>query len=188
MITSRDQPSAVLKATGSSEDILAFLKKQSRKKELNYFGLGYNLQEDSVKGWWPGDLQHLRPFFFFFFATESRITDSNQVEAIPVLDNPPSHPIHLMYAQEKVEERLSGYFRRAYGKDLIVFRAGGNRWPLYVGDRPSLKTNEHMYSVDYNDRLRSSTLPLEGQGDGMRSFAGRVRFPVPERQPSRPVR
>jgi hypothetical protein len=66
---------------------------------------------------------------------------------------------------------MSDYFRQAFGKDLIVFHAGGSSWSLLVGDRPEIQTGEDRVSVTYNNRLRAATVPLQQQGDGMRSFA-----------------
>ena len=78
-----------------------------------------------------------------------------------------------MYADDRIELRISYYFRRALGKDLIVFHAGGGTWPPLVGDRPKPRAEdgEDRVSATYIARLREAAPPLHDQGDGMRSFA-----------------
>jgi hypothetical protein len=103
--------------------------------------------------------------------TETRIADSQPAEAINTIEQAPARPIQLLFVQPEIEQRLNGYFNRAFGKELILYRPGGSQWPLLVGKRPALKSDEDMYSTDYNQRLLASTIPLAQQGDGMRSFA-----------------
>ena len=106
--------------------------------------------------------------------TEERITASDPVSSIDILNDVPSHPIHLMYSDDRLEDRLSRYFQLAFGEDLIVDRAAGSRAPLLTGCRPTRKPCEDRVSQSYVERLRTSTVPLQEQGDGMRSFASVV--------------
>jgi energy-coupling factor transporter ATP-binding protein EcfA2 len=169
--------SALMRRTGQGSDVLAFLEKHSRKIETDdkerpqYRGLGFSFIASKVEGWWAGNLMQLRPLFLLRVQTETRITDSRPAEAINTIEQTPAHPIQLLYVQPEIEKRISGYFRRAFGQDLILFRAGGSQWPLLVGSRPKLNPGEDIYSTDYNRRLLASTIPLVQQGDGMRSFA-----------------
>ncbi|MEC5290992.1 ATP-binding protein, partial [Aurantimonas sp. C2-3-R2] len=103
--------------------------------------------------------------------SETRITQSDPVPSINTLEQDPSHPIHLLAADDALEQRISGYFRRAFGKDLIVFRGGGSVVPLFVGDAARPAEGEDRVSTSYLKRLRDQTVPLHEQGDGMRSFA-----------------
>ena len=77
-----------------------------------------------------------------------------------------------MYLDEEVEARISKYFKDAFGKELCVYRLGGNKIPLRVGDRPV--RNSSTTFTGYEQDLYDKTLPLESQGDGMRSFASVV--------------
>ena len=115
--------------------------------------------------------------------TEGRITDSNPVDSIAVPDDPVSHPIHMLL-NDAIEKRLSHYFRRAFGEDLILNRAGGKRLPLLVGDRLTPKRGEDRISHTYCERLLASTVPLHDQGDGMRSFASVVLYVLAPITPS----
>lgn len=164
-----------LRHTGTGNQLVAYLEQQNRKrgdvKNCDYLGFRFALRAENVENWFATRLDVLRPLFCLRVATETRITDSNPAGAIPILDEPPSNPIHLLYADETIEHRISGYFQRAFDQELIVFRAGGSQWPLLVGSRPQLKPGEQIYGAKYNERLRASSIPLQQQGDGMRSFA-----------------
>ena len=96
--------------------------------------------------------------------TETRITDSNPANAIAVLDEAASHPIHMLYSDDQLEQKISEYFQRAFGEDLIVYRAGGNEWPIFVGKRLIPKTGEDRISKSYLERLRASAQPLRVAG------------------------
>ena len=119
---------------------------------------------------WPDKLGELGALFCLRILTEKRINDSDPIDAIDTLTENPTHPIHLLN-DDIVEKRLSDYFRRAFGQDLILYRAGGRNATLLVGDQPTIKSEEDRVSASYLERLRNSTQLLNTQGDGMRSFA-----------------
>ena len=104
-------------------------------------------------------------------STETRITFSNKQPSIDTVSSSPTHPTHIIYADDRIEQRLSRYFKRAFGKDLIVDRGGGSQIPLMVGTRPTAGIGEDRVSATYVERLRNVAQPLDTQGDGMRSFA-----------------
>ena len=106
--------------------------------------------------------------------TEDRISGSNPAPSYKVLEEPVSNPIQLLYRDDGLEKRISKYFRRAFGQDLIPFRLGGNEIPLLVGRRVKPTKGEDRISESYCRHLRDSTIPLAEQGDGMRSFASVV--------------
>lgn len=66
--------------------------------------------------------------------------------------------------------KISNLFRHAFGKDLIVFRAGGGTFPLYVGEKPTIGAGEDELSRSFVENLQANAIPLVQQGDGMRSF------------------
>ena len=74
------------------------------------------------------------------------------------------------------ENKISQYFRRAFGEDLILDRLGGNKIPLRVGGRRHPAQGEDHVSKTYIERLRDSTKLLQEQGDGMRSFASVILY------------
>jgi hypothetical protein len=76
-----------------------------------------------------------------------------------------------MQKDDKVEEKVSKLFKKAFGTDLIVHRNAGSEVPLFVGSRPTPPTGGDRVSPAYLANLEK--LPrLEKQGDGMRSYTG----------------
>ena len=164
--------------SGGTEEFGAFLEEHTQIRTVEsrwlYSGYRFSLRtRHDARGDWPAQLKQFRPLFCMRLATESRITDSNPADAIDFLEQPASDPIHMLYLDDQLEERMSQYFRSAFGQDLIVFRLGGNKIPLFVGHRPipDYQEGEDRLSKTYVERVRSSAVPLFQQGDGMRSFA-----------------
>ena len=175
---SRVLASAKLRSLGTPESFEKFVRENARVVSQNQgnsiniqgYGISLGVGRNSFGSMWPRSIAQFRSLFCLRIPTENRITDSNPANAIDPLTDNPSHPIHLLY-DDRVEERLSEYFRRAFGQDLILYRAGGRRSPLLVGERPIPIGREDRVSATYLERLIDATIPLEAQGDGMRSFA-----------------
>lgn len=179
---------ASLRKAGTVDQLRSYLLEFARKvgddRNLTFQGFRYSIHGPSLEAYWHGNLEPLRPLFCTRIATETRITDSNPQNAIAILDQSPAHPIHMLYADDRLEARMSSYFRRAFGKDLILFHAGGASWPLLVGERPAFESGEDRVSATYNERLRQSTVPLQNQGDGMRSFVSVILHMLAPNTPS----
>lgn len=143
---------------------------QGRNLNIQGFGISLGLSGADLASRWPSQIQPFRSLFCRRIGTETRITDSNPTGAIDILRESPSHPIHLLY-NDQVESRISAYFRQAFTKDLILYRAGGSSSHLLVGERLTPKEGEDRISATYLERLSKSTEELQTQGDGMRSFA-----------------
>ena len=167
--------STTLHKTGTPEGLSGYFRKHAQVKTQGsdrvYSGYRFSVPERRIVEFWNDNLQQLRQFFCMRILTETRITDSNPANAIAVLDEPASHPIHMLYSDDQLERKISEYFQRAFGEALIVYRAGGNQLPLFVGERLAPKPDEDRISNSYLERLRTSANPLRDQGDGMRSFA-----------------
>ena len=165
-------------AVGTAEAFDGFVRENTRVElqsngrsfSIRGYGVNFGIGEVRFHSMWPDDLGALGALFCLRILTEKRINDSDPVDAIDIFTEDPTHPIHLLN-DDMVEKRLSEYFRLAFGQDLILYRAGGKRATLLVGDRPTLKGEEDRVSVSYLERLRNSTQLLNTQGDGMRSFA-----------------
>jgi energy-coupling factor transporter ATP-binding protein EcfA2 len=166
---------AKTKQKGNSNDLRSYLERYSQKsgdlENLTYGGIGFNIHHTNVS--WFDRVHDRHPVASFFttrLATESRINGSDPAGAIALYQTPPSHPIHLLLMDNMLAMTISDLFRKAFGKDLIIFRAGGSSFPLYVGRKPQLASNEDELSKSYVDRLLQNAVPLHSQGDGMRSF------------------
>ena len=162
---------------GTPEDFDKFVRRHVQIKTqgtawvLSAPGLSLPMPDLNLQAYWPQHVSMFRSLFCLRIPTETRITDSNPAPAIAVLDEPVSHPIHMLYKDDQLENRMSEYFRRAFGEDLILYRVGGSKFPLLVGDRLVPCWGEDRISTTYCKRLLASTVPLHEQGDGMRSFA-----------------
>ena len=165
-------------SVGTSEDFDKFVRQhaqirnQGNSWSISAYGLSVGLGGSNLnlKQYWPSDLNMFRSLFCLRVSTETRITDSNPANSIDTLQEPSSHPIHMLL-DDRIETKLSEYFRRAFDEDLILYRGGGSKLPLLVGERLVPEAGEDRISAAYLKRLLSSTVPLQQQGDGMRSFA-----------------
>ena len=161
--------------SGNGSTLLKYLEDNAQKigtsADLQYAGIGYSIHHRHVHMF--DDITNLQPIAGFFctrLPTETRITSSNPAKSIALFHEAPSHPIHLLLMDDRLANRISSLFKLAFGEDLIVFRGGGGKFPLYVGRKPSLQAGEDALSRTYIDRLIRDAVPLEKQGDGIRSF------------------
>jgi len=164
---------------GTEESLLSSLESHSKKAflgnpEPHYQGFGYNVYLPSIKNEWKNyknGLGQLFPVFVNALSTEERLKAANPPNSIKLTTEPPTHPIHFLQKNDELEKKFSGYFRQAFGTDLIVHRNAGNEVPLYVGKKPIPKSGEDRISEGYLADLEKLDL-LHLQGDGMRSFVG----------------
>jgi energy-coupling factor transporter ATP-binding protein EcfA2 len=168
---------ATLRKTGGADDLKAYLEKNALKLgevgQWHYSGMGYQIHHSHTGFFDREDDRHpIAAFFSARMATEVRITASDPAGPIALYKEPPTHPIHLLLKDPELGNTLSGHFRRAFGQDLIVFRAGGSSFPLYVGEKPK-KNKDWADELDksFVEALLAAAQPLSSQGDGMRSFA-----------------
>lgn len=76
----------------------------------------------------------------------------------------------MLNKSEVLAQKLSDYFRQAFGVDLVVNRNEMQTIPLHIGQAPV----KSAYTLDKQDDYYNqvAALPkLQEQGDGMRSFA-----------------
>ena len=183
--------SAEVRTTGSKESFVEFINQNAqvlpngpgRGMRIRGYGFSIGTSRQELGSMWPRSFAEFKPLFCSRILTESRIRDSDPTDAIDILTERPSNPIHLL-DDDRVEERLSEYFRRAFGQDLILYRGGGRRSHLLVGERLAPIEGEDRISATYLERLSGSTVRLEEQGDGMRSFASVILHLLASRTPS----
>ncbi len=166
----------VVKKEGSFED----LKKQliNRKKGNQYFfpthGPAHALNEDQLDGLWqkfPAPKGQLSNYFVKYLSTQERLGLVEPAQNQNFLDTLPTHPIHFLKEDEKLEGNFEKYFKQAFGQDVIINHSAGSIIPLHVGKRPITSMDKHLISKEYQLELRDQPL-LNLQGDGMKSFSG----------------
>ncbi len=177
----RSQPgvviiNATLNKVGTAEDLRAYLDSNAQKSgklgELRYGGIGYNIHHSHLQYFDQEDDRHpVASFFAKRLTTEDRIKDSDAAPALALYQSPPTHPIHVMLMDPHLSKDISEKFQHAFGKDLTPFRAGGGKYPLYVGIKPTVPAGKDELSREFVEALQASNVMLEAQGDGMRSFA-----------------
>lgn len=136
--------------------------------------LGHSLHQSQAHSDWQRSdhiLGQLSRWFCHLLSADERLHICNPPGNIALARDNPSHPIHFLLRDDKLEGRLSTKFRKAFGVDLVVHRNAGSQVPLHIGERPIPSPGEDRVSISYIERLEK--LPtLHTQGDGMRSFAG----------------
>ena len=56
---------------------------------------------------------------------------------------------------QALSKDVSDKFKHAFGKDLTPLRAGGNKFPLYVGDKPILPPGKDELTKEFLITLES---------------------------------
>ncbi|MES2817029.1 MAG: AAA family ATPase, partial [Pseudomonadota bacterium] len=118
-------------------------------------------QPNLQAGLWRGFMRSI--------TANDRLSICDQQPSIPP-NSQKSKPQHVLYEDDTALARASGYFKRAFGKDILINYRGGSVIPVHVGERPPAHLVDRA-SSEYVDALSKNPL-LERQGDGMKSFAG----------------
>jgi len=177
---------------GTEESLKAFLSKNNLNpaigifSESRYSGLGSKFDFNNLAKEWK-DLQNIdnsMPFNWLFsrenllgksfccmIKTGTRINDSDPSKSFAILREAPSNPIQFLFINIDIEEKISRYFRQAFGEDLIIYRMGGNEIPVLVGERIYPENHEYVTDPSYLKQIFQNARWLNNQGDGMRSFA-----------------
>lgn len=142
----------------------------------NHFsGLGIKIRENQARAFWANATSHglreLASFFVCRLDTEARLSVANPPSNIRLSHDILQHPIHYLQVDDALEKKVSGYFDKAFGEDLIVHRNAGSTVPLHCGERPIPATGEDRVSIGYLRELEKLPV-LHEQGDGMRAFVG----------------
>lgn len=130
---------------------------------------GNTFDTNSLKYYWTNHKLYngLHTIFVHRLSTEMRLTSSN---ALNRSSQPEKNPIYKLSKNERLAQKISDYFRQAFGVDLVVNRNEMMTIPLHVGQAP----NKTAYTMDKQDdyyHLVAELPKLQEQGDGMRSFA-----------------
>ena len=177
--------------SGTQEELLAYLNRHTKKtinqnNDIIYNGFNFSVYERNVGTFWSrtNGISGLAGLFCMRLQTESRITDSNPVPTFNAVEDKVSHPIHMLFLNDDLENKISEYFYQAFGENLIVYKLGGNEIPLLVGEHLVPQEGENHISSSYCRRLLNSTVLLKDQGDGMRSFASVILYLLVPTTPS----
>lgn len=163
---------------GSDEDLIAWLDENCDKRwvsgqEYYYHSGGGQTYKSNVPHYWAAGppYQDLGPFFVLFAGGEGRLGAASAASSIDFLTQPPQHPLHSLYMDPELEEKISGICARAFGAPLTLNRHAGAALYLHVGKAPAVQHGVSAPPREYLEAL--SKMPrLDQQGDGMKSFMG----------------
>ena len=153
-------------------DEATFLKGRFNVKQNGYYEMfesGLAFEKSILRSWWENRTFYngLHLLFIKRLSTECRLTSSN---ALQRNDHPERNPIYKLNQNESLAQKLSDYFRQAFGYDLIVNRSDMQTIPLHTGQAPDKTAFTIANQDEYYNQV--TKLPkLQEQGDGMRSFA-----------------
>ncbi|AWM86847.1 ATP-dependent endonuclease [Microvirga sp. 17 mud 1-3] len=116
-------------------------------------------------------IQSLANTMILHLGTEARLSAVNPVDLVNLVTEVITHPLHRLYDDDELEERLDRIFFRAFRQNLIVNRGAGRQVMLHSGKRPKLPKGKDRQSNDF--RTAVNQLPaVNDQGDGIRAFVG----------------
>ena len=153
-------------------DEATFLKGRFNVKQNGYYEMfesGLAFEKSTLRSWWENRTFYngLHLLFIKRLSTECRLTSSNALQRD---DHPERNPIYKLNQNESLAQKLSDYFRQAFGYDLIVNRSDMRTIPLHTGQAPDKTAFTIANQYEYYNQV--TKLPkLQEQGDGMRSFA-----------------
>lgn len=153
-------------------DEATFLKGRFNVNQNGYYEIfesGLAFAKSTLRSWWENRTFYngLHLLFIKRLSTECRLTSSN---ALQRNDHPERNPIYKLNQNESLAQKLSDYFRQAFGYDLIVNRSDMRTIPLHTGQAPDKTAFTIANQDEYYNQV--TKLPkLQEQGDGMRSFA-----------------
>lgn len=153
-------------------DETAFLNERFSLNEQGYyqsFESGSAFDHNTLQNYWENHTLYngLHMSFVKRLSTELRLTSSNALNRSSQAEK---SSIYKLYKSELLAQKLSDYFRQAFGVDLIVNRNEMQTIPLHTGQAP----DKMAFTIDRQDDYYNqvAALPkLQEQGDGMRSFA-----------------
>ncbi|MGA3171135.1 MAG: AAA family ATPase [Chthoniobacteraceae bacterium] len=103
--------------------------------------------------------------------TEGRLNTCSPPQNISFVAQAITHPIQRLARDDRLEFKISKYFKEAFGKDLVVHRNAGGTIPLYCGIRPIPPPGKDRHSFEYVQEIEKLD-PVHKQGDGIRSYIG----------------
>jgi len=140
---------------------------------VHYATIGANIYKTSIRHYLnkgTKSLGDLKQFFVQELFTSNRLTGITPPDNVNRLKQAPQHAIHIIQRKDSIETQFNNYFKKAFGKEVIVNRGAGSKVPLHIGVAPAYDAINDRVSEKYLDELSKLDL-LHEQGDGMKSFA-----------------
>ena len=121
---------------GSTEEFHEFLEENADYVDGHYRYEDWTIPEGILRLWSDPYLRHgLSQGFIKKIAADDRLMICEQQDSIGPSEQK-SKPQHILYDDEELMSKVSGLFKRAFGKDIMFDFRGGKRIPIHVGDIP----------------------------------------------------
>lgn len=162
----------------SVDDFIAWIK---TTYSMNHDGkfivpmVGVISIDDIKRNWSTKDtgIYDISKFIAVRLTTEARLSAANPVDLVNLLNDAPNSPLHRIYEDDRLENKIDNIVSAAFGNNLIVNRAAGRQVVCHFGNRPAVPTGRDRFSYEY--RVAVNALPtVQAQGDGVRAFVGVV--------------
>lgn len=167
---------------GTPDEMKLWLEQNVQKikdrygEHLVYSWLGAQCRvEDAESNWKDSNLHSLGGILCTLIDVEKRLEVANMQEPVNFFFEAPSHPMHVLFKNSTLEQKVNEAFRIVFKTDLVLNRGGGKAIAFHVGEKPKLGLGEDSISPNYFRQL--CQLPfLHNQGHGMRSFVGCILY------------
>ena len=156
---------------GTIEELKLFLEENADYVNSRYRYKNWQIHESHIP-FWNQDylLNQLHSGFIKNIDANDRLNICNQQNSTSP-GQQKTKPQHILYDDEALMEKISGLFRRAFGKSLMFDFRGGSKLPIHVGEHPEIQGVVDRVGDTYVQGVRQHPL-LDVQGDGMKSYAG----------------
>lgn len=161
----------VISKKGNKSELERFLQQEGEVRNDNYYYQDCAIHMRTLNYWNDTYLnQGLLNLFIKLIAAGDRLQICKQQESIGPNERK-SKPQHILYDDDALMKKVSGLFKRAFGKDIMFDFRGGKRLPIHIGDLTSNDEAVDRVGDAYVSEVRKNPL-LDMQGDGMKSYAG----------------
>lgn len=156
--------------SGTPEEFESYLKKHAKTVGTQYRMGQWSIDSSQLFRWKSPNLNgNFHGACIKNINANNRLSICNLQKSKTRSDNP-SVPQHVLYDDDRLMERVSNLFFKAFGQHLMINHRGGNQIPIHVGQPPSSEMGSPG-SESYVDALES--IPqLHEQGDGVKSYTG----------------
>lgn len=124
-------------------------------------------QMGELKKMWAAKRGHSLPIYLMsWLRAEDRLSAASAVENINYHLEDPTSPMHEVFRYREIENVISAQALQAFGERVAIDRSNPKNVQFITG--------EHARSLSIDET--KDCIPLENQGDGLRSFVGTLLY------------
>ena len=159
-----------LRKEGSLDDLRAFLEENAIRKKEQIDYQSYRIHTNNLSHFSQTYLGAVGQIFCKNLGAEGRLSITAVQNGIGA-DGHKSKPQHLMYDDQDLMKKISDLFNKSFQQELFMDYRASPQLPIHVGTPPDIEKIPNQVSNEYVEEVRKNPR-LDGQGDGMRSYAG----------------